>query len=218
MKKYLSYSEMYSWLNYRDDYYKHYIEGEIFEPNEKMILGTIVHKAMENPNFEWIKELKANGFNKNQQMMVRTILTNCVADKGTEPESTLTAETPEGTKLLCIVDSLDRSLGFLWEYKTCDSDDRWFQRMVDYNRQLSFCAYVYWLNCYQYFHRMRLVRMNVATGSVRRYDTCRSRRDITEMAKLIKTVVSEMKAEGIWEKRISSKDAIAKASQSKKNV
>lgn len=203
MKKYFSYSEFYTWCNDRERYYQTYIEGVETPPNDAMILGSIVHETLENPKKEWIKELKENKMHK-RIGVVRKLLDKMEPKKIGQPEVSMIAK-KDDVKLFSIFDGFDKKNRILNEYKTSDKES-WTQWRVDFNKQLSFYAWVYYLNCHSYFREMNLYFLDTKKGNVKTFKTIRSRRDIMLIEKEVLKAVDEIKKAGLWEKRLSRED------------
>lgn len=215
MKQYFSYSEFYQWNNYRDDFYKNYIEGKDFEPTDAMKLGSLVHKAIEEPNYPWKKELKELGMAE-RSLAIRKILDRVAIEDIEVHEKKLFATTPKGIELFGILDGFS-DFGYMNEFKTTDNSLYYNQRVADCQKQMSFYAYMYWLSYFQYFKRIRLMCLNVKKGTVQFYDTVRSSLDLKKIEEEIHTAVAEMKAEGVWEKRLSREER-AQINQTKLNL
>src|SRR3990167_7306878 len=144
MKDYLSFSEMCLFQTNPEEHYRRYVLGEESPMGPEANLGKIIHQAMENPKFNWIKELKDNKF-EHKELIVRKILDRGFQERGTEHEKWISTTLNNGTKLAGILDSFDKD-GYLWEYKTSEKPERWSQWIVDDHKQLSFYALIYWLN------------------------------------------------------------------------
>jgi len=205
MKRYFSYSEYNLWNRNRDEYYRRYILGEEEEPDEKMRLGTIIHRTIEDPRYNWLYELRQMGYKGKQIKNIRKLLDKAMLLRPKESEVTLTADL-EGVKLLAIFDGLDKNERILDEFKTTDNNDSWHQWRVDWDEQLSFYALVYYFSYHKYFREIRLHRINTTTGTIRTFYTIRSLRDVKEIEKKIKKTISEIKEAGWWEKRLSRKE------------
>ena len=203
MKKYFSYSELKQYLWDREKYIKQYIEGEEFVPNKEMQLGTIIHQAMADKKFDWLKELKAKGL-YDRRKIVRKILDKGEKYRPKQSEITMVAKEND-VSYLSIFDGLDKQNRELDEFKTSDKEN-WNQGIVDYHMQLSFYAYVYWLNCHQYFREIRLHYINTKKGTWQVFKTARSRRDLTEIKHKIIKVIDELHLQGLWDERLSRED------------
>ena len=204
MKQYLSYSEYWLWKNDKERYIKQYIEGEPQPTNEKMRIGTMVHKVIEDKRYDWLKEARDMGLSVEQVTKLRKIIDKIEPKRPQESEVVMRAMTSQGVKLLGIFDGFNKKGRELDEFKTYDTEYRWTQRVVDTNEQLSFYAYIYRLTYHTYFREIRLHAMNVKKGTVRTYITARGPKDISEIAYKIHECVNQMKREGIWTKRLSA--------------
>ena len=203
MKKFISYSEYLTWKNYRERYYDTYIKGIKNEPNEAMILGSVIHKALEEPKYEWIRELKKNNLG-NKIKIVRKLLDKAESKKVGKPEFTLIAK-KDDLKIFSIFDGFDKKERILNEWKTSDNE-KWSQKQLDIHLQLSFYAWVYYLTYHQFFTEIRLHFLNTKKGTIKTYKTVRSITDIKAIEKDVLKIVREIKDNGLWEKRLSKDD------------
>ena len=216
MKKYISYSELNCWESYNDKYYEQYVECKPFEPNRKMILGKIIHNAIENPHYKWLEEMNEHNFQKKKQLVARTLIDKMIWKlgeqqaknkiNGYEPEKKIGCDLDD-LKLFGIFDGFDSFNRELDEFKTTDNDDRWNQWTVDFDGQLSFYALILFQKYHSYFREIRLHRLNTVKGTLKTYRTTRSRLDVNRMQKRVTKAVAEMKFAGIWGKRKSRKEA-----------
>lgn len=203
MKTYFSYSEMRAWNYDKDKYIKTYIQGEQDEGSLEQRLGVIIHKALENPKYDWLKELRLMKYPTRKIAKVRLCLTKMTGKTPPGPEPILTCELRSGVKLLAKYDGIDKAARKMVENKTTDDDDRWNNWIVDLNDQISLYSLVWWMNMHSYFKEIILYRLNIAKGTVQPYPTSRSRRDHLYIEAKINKAVSEIKAAGLWEKRLS---------------
>lgn len=207
MKKYFSYSEMRLWLKDKDEYIRQYVEGEERESTPEMILGTIIHNVLENPYHPWIRELEAN--NMAERIPTITKLLGKMAFKRLpDPEFSITAKTKSGVLLFSKFDGFDKKQKLLAEYKTSDRPELWNKRIVDHHKQLSFYAYVYHRTYHSFFREIHLHYLNTAKGTLRTFTTARGIRDLRHIEDIIESVISEMKREGVWERRLSREDKV----------
>ena len=204
----LSASELSMWRKDKTLYMKRYVEGEAEEPNEQMKLGTLVHKAIENPTYPWLKEMVS--YPPETIKAVRKILDKEWKLRNGEPETVMRATTQNDIPLIAIFDCFNKAERTLDEYKITANKFRWNQYRVDVNFQLSFYAYVYYLNFHSYFTEMRLHQLNIATGSVKTFKTVRSKADVETMDRLVHYAVVEMKNAGVWEKRMTKDQRLKK--------
>jgi hypothetical protein len=200
LKKYFSYSEFYLYQHDPAKYIDRYINGVEQEPNPEMVLGTILHSAIENKKFDYLKALKESGLDK-KKFKVRKILDKVETKRPPKSEVSMFGETKSGIKLYGIFDGFDKENRELIEFKTA-SDDKWFQGRVDKLDQLSFYAYIYWLNSHAFFKEIRLYAINTEKATIKTFKTARSASDIWPMADSIEKVVKELKAFGLWDKRL----------------
>lgn len=202
----LSASELQLWRKDKAEYHKRYILGEYEPQNPRMRLGTIVHAAIEDPTSPWLKALTDEGYSYETVKAVRKILDKADKLRAPEREVGMRATTQNDIPLIAIFDGFNKNARTLDEYKTTENSKRWNQHAVDVNFQLSFYAYVYYLNFHSYFSEMRLHQLNVLTGNVRTFKTVRSKADIEIMDRLVHHAVVEMKNLGIWQKRLTKEE------------
>lgn len=206
----LSASELQLWRKDKDAYYKQYILGEYEPANAKMELGSLVHKAIEDPMYPWLKEMTDRQYSDETIKAVRKILDKADKIRAPEREVGMRATTAGDIPLIAIFDGFNKADRELDEYKTTDNKFRWNQYRVDVNFQLSFYAYVFYLNFHSFFTEMRLHQLNVASGSVKTFRTTRSRTDIETMDRLVTHAVAEMKVSGLWDKRLTKEERLKK--------
>lgn len=207
----LSASELALWRKDKNLYYKRYILGETEPPNEKMKLGTLIHKAIENPKYPWLKIMVDEKYDDTTIRMVRKIMDKIDMEgkfRDGKPEVVLRAETENGIPLIAIPDRLNKVTRKMRDYKTTDNKFRWNKYRVDVNFQLTFYAYVYHLLYHQYFTEMFLDRIYTVTGTILSIPTIRSKTDIDMMDRIVHRSVAEMKAAGIWEKRLTKEERL----------
>lgn len=206
MKKYFSPSEMFLWCKDREQYYDQYILGKPFEPNDKMKAGKIIHSYLADNRYPVVKELKELGFTNKRIVVVRKMLNKIEPKLLPEREKSMGADF-KGIRLFGIFDGFDKKNRILAEYKTMDESSRkWYNRDIDRNEQLSFYALIYKLSYFQYFKEIKLYRMNTERGTVQTIHTARGPKDLEYIAEKISKCVDEIKAENLWEKRLSRKE------------
>lgn len=204
MKENISYSEIALWYDNQDEYYKRYVLGEEQEPNELMEMGSLVHKAIADPKYPWLEELRKK-YTYKQIIPIRKCLTKMHKFKVPEHEVGYYTEVDD-LKMFCVFDGFDKKKGELSEYKsTFETKDRpqWSQYRVDYNKQLSFYAYAYWLNTHGFFHNIHLYWLDLVKGNVQHFETARGIMDINYIKAWVMNGVAGMKRAGVWSKRLS---------------
>jgi hypothetical protein len=194
--KALSFSEARLWFKSREEYYKRYILGKEFEPTEPQRIGRIVHAALENPAYSWLKEIPSN-----LKQNIRKVLDKI--EPLPEHEVVLTARTKYGLPLLAIFDGLDRKQRKLVDYKTFSGREAWSQFIVDDHLQFSFYAWIWKLTYHSYFSDIEIDAINLDKGTVRKFHTVRSRRDIEYVEGWTNQAVREIKEAGWWDKRLN---------------
>lgn len=205
MKKYVSYSEYRTWLYDRDEYVERYIKGVPMKPNKYMIHGTIVHKALETPTINWVKEMRDHDFTTKDISMTRKCLNKMAKKLPVESEIFMGA-TFDGFKIMGIFDGFNKKESELDEFKTCRDDGKWSQWRVDHDAQLTFYAWIYYAATHKLFHEIRLHRINVAKGTVKTFTTNRSINDIEKIQTAVNGFVETLKRIGIWERRLSRQE------------
>lgn len=211
MKSHISYSELSLWYRDRNEYYRQYIEGIESVPNEGMKVGKIIHSVVDDPRYDWLKELRLMGYNHSQIAPIREAITKLMTKRAPEREVCYRATMKDGTKLFCIFDGLGKPDRKLFEYKTSvESQEYWTQKYVDYHKQLSFYAFAYWLNTHHFFKEINLYYADLAKGNVKTIETARGRRDIDFIQEWIEQGIGQIKSAGLWEKRLSRKEIAEK--------
>lgn len=210
MKSTFSYTEMDLWIRDPNAYIRRYVEGIEDPPSDPMKLGRTIHKALEQPDYDWAAELQKDGFTEHKQSVVKKLLKKMEGKRLVGGEVTLRATTPNGVQLISILDGYDHPNKILGEYKTSDWTGQWTQYRVDENTQLSFYAYVFKLIYFSFFKDIQLHALNTQNGTVKSFHTARGPKDIAHIADLIDKTVQEMKDAGVWEQRLSREDKIKK--------
>lgn len=209
MKRFFSYTELRTFEHDRDDYYRQYIEGEQFEPNLSMKIGSAIHSYLERPDFPLIKELSAWPIEKERLETIGKMMKKLDAIRAPEREVSMIAKL-EDVKLFAKLDGFYKTDRVIVDFKTTDQPDNWQQRIVDYHPQLSFYAMVYWLTYRRFLTSILLYRIDTMTGSVTKRETIRSRTDIEAMKQRVLAAVEELKRFGWWEKRLSREEQLTK--------
>lgn len=205
MKKYISYSEMRLWDLNQEEYIRRYIKGEEQEPNKEMILGTIIHRTLEDPRYEFQKAMLDAGFNRRKIKTVRTLIDKMVPKLPPEREVKIGAQMAGDIELFSVFDGFDPEQRILYEYKTSENEI-WNQRIVNYHQQLDFYAMVYYLKFHSFFREIRLFFLNTKSGNVKTFKTARSIRDINMASYRVQKFYQQMIDRGLWNKRLSRED------------
>jgi len=209
MKKYVSFSELYLFNRDPKEWHRRYIDGIQFEPNDKMRLGSLFHKAVENKYYDWQHELVINGLYKYQKPFAKALQKIQPYLLG-EAEGSLIAKLPTGDDILCIFDRSSVSDRTVDDVKTYtnneDGREMWNQFIVDHHKQLTVYAVAWWLSKHQYLREMRIFATNLSKGNVHVYKTTRGPADIAIGLEWIINTVQKIKKTGLWEKRLGSKD------------
>ena len=204
MKQYLSFSECRLWYQNKDEYVRRYVLGQEQEPTKEQTLGKIVHAALEEPKYQWLKEMKQKGYSRKLQANVRTVLNKMNATLPPEREVVVTAKTKYGLNLLAVFDGLDRRQRRLYDYKTYSGKHEAFnQWIVDDHMQFSFYAWIWRLTYHQYFSDIEIDAINLDKATIKRYHTVRSSRDVEQVEAWANQAVREMRKEKVWDKRLS---------------
>lgn len=206
MKSAFSHSELRLYQYSPDKYYERYVLGKDDQPNKSMQLGSIIHAAIENQMYGWQAELKEKGFTRGQMIAVRTLLDKIRPKLPTTMGHEIMRFAESDIRLMAIYDGYDEKEKTLYEFKTSDNRDRWNQFIVDTHQQLSFYAYIHYLNTHSYLRNIKLFFLDTKRGNVQLFETVRSYRDIQDIKEKINKTVLELKKRGWWEKRLSRKD------------
>lgn len=207
MKEYLSYSELDLWYRDKPEHYRRYVEGIFPEPTEQMKLGTMIHKVMEDPKYDWLKELREN-YPHIEIAPIRKAIDKLMAKRdkdGAEHEAKYRAELGD-IKLFCVFDAFDKSERLLTDYKTSFRAKAWTPSRADYDKQFSLYALAHWLNTHSFFKTVTVRSIDLSKGNVETIETARDRMSIDFISKWIEIGVYDMKQAGVWEKRLSKEE------------
>jgi len=207
MKQYLSFSEVKLWYSDKTEYIKRYVNGVETPPTPAQELGKIVHAALENERYPWLKAMKGK-YPRRLQVNVRKVLTKLWPLRLPEAEVVVTARTKDGLELLGIFDGLDRKQRRLVDYKTFTDREPWSQWIVDDHKQFSFYAWLWQLTYHSYFSDIEIDAINLGKGTVRRFHTVRDRSSISYIEGWVRQAVREMKQAGVWNRRLSQKEKL----------
>lgn len=202
-KHHFSQSELYLWNSDRDAYIRKYIEGVEELPTRAQTQGILIHEAIKDEKFPIVEKMKEAGFLRGEIFRAKKALDKIV--RAPEREKPLVCDFA-GIKLITIPDGIDLDKKELYEYKTTDNIHAWTQRRVDLADQLSFEALVYHQLFHSYFRIIRLWRILTTKGTVKKFETARSYRDLLYIGDKIKSAVYEIQRAGLWEKRLSRED------------
>ena len=225
MIKALSYSEYYQYTHDGSAWYEQYVLGWEKSPNDKMIFGKKIHNEIENRLnaedakvreeqdkclIEWLKEqgVELKRIANIQKVLAKKELQHIKRKAigiNVRREVAMGAEF-DGIPLFGYFDGLDVKFRLLDEDKTVEESGKWHQPRVDNNEQLSFYALIFWLNFHSYFREINLNQINTVKGTMKTFDTVRSKADIEEMKRAIKQIKEEMDYYGFWEIRLTSKE------------
>ena len=133
--QYLSWSQIYTYLNDPQDYFNKYVLGIWPEPNEAMKLGSIYHKAFENPeNKIWIEELRKENFTSDKERMIWDAIKYLNKFKWPNERELKIRTSYLPIDLLGIYDGYTTNV--ITEYKTGKAN--WTQARVNDDNQLKF--------------------------------------------------------------------------------
>jgi hypothetical protein len=218
MKKAASFSELYLYTRDKERYIKRYVEG-VDEPEDeaserRMLLGKICHAALENPNYRWEKALIDGGFQEKIPVF-QTVLGKLAFKRLGKPEFPLMAKTRVGDNLFALLDDIDPKQHILNEYKTYNSDgtdgEKWFPNIVAQHKQISFYNWMYSLSRHRNFRVIFLYAIDLTNATVKTFETQRGPHDNEFIRGWAEGIIAEMKAEGLWEKRLSREDRVRQA-------
>ena len=205
MKQYISYSELALLERDKDEYYRVYIKGEEQEENEAMKVGKIIHKTIEDSRYDWLKELREMGFTAKRLIPIRKALNKLETKKMPEREVGYRAKLND-INLFCVFDGFDKENKAICDYKTSIDGNLWNQKMVDFNKQLSFYALAWHLNTHGFFKEMILYAVDLDRGNVKTFKTARGVKDIFDARRWVEGLVNEIKRAGLWEKRLTREE------------
>src|SRR3990167_2849357 len=207
MKEFISYSEIRLWYQDKKEYLKRYVNGIETPPTPAQELCKIVHSALEDECYPWLRAMKGK-YPRRTQVNARKVLTKLWPLRLPEAEAVITATTKDGIRLLGIFDGLDRKQRKLVDYKTFTEREPWSQWIVDDQKQFSFYAWLWHLTYHSYFSDIEIDAINLGKGTVRRFHTVRDRGSISYIEGWAMQSVREMKQTKIWNRRLSKKERL----------
>lgn len=209
MKETIDYSELSLYEENPEEHYQRYVLGEeiIYAPDQKrrMMLGTIVGNYAEDPTYDFVKEMKANGFENELILKVQKLYPR-IQNSG-EHQAVLKVDMGQGVILKAKVDRFVKDARIIDDYKTTEQDFAWNQRKVDENKQLSVYNFAYLENYHKPLRELAIAEINLSkNGRFKRWLTQRGPRDMDYIRGWMWGLVDKMKREGIWDKRLSRKE------------
>ena len=191
--QYLSWSQIYTYLNDPQDYFNKYVLGIWPEPNEAMKLGSIYHKAFENPeNKIWIEELRKENFTSDKERMIWDAIKYLNKFKWPNERELKIRTSYLPIDLLGIYDGYTTNV--ITEYKTGKAN--WTQQRVNDDNQLKL---------YSLIHKMKwnvmptviLHSFNTTSGRCKTFKVKHKVRDLQEIKRMVKEAHKGITL-GIW--------------------
>ena len=205
--KALSYSETKLWYKNKDEYVRRYVLGQENEPTFDQMIGKIVHAALEEPRYPWLKQMREMKCRPKLVANAGIILRKMAPRLLPEREVVLVGTTRYKIKLLTIFDGLHRKEKRLQDYKTYGATDKghepWNQYIVNDHFQFSFYAWNWSLIFHSFFSDIEIDTINLGKGRVKVFHTARSMRDIEAVEHWAMEAIREMKHEKVWDKRLT---------------
>ena len=209
MKETIDYSELSLYEENPEDHYKRYVLGEELEytPEQKrrMDLGTIVGNYAENPTYDFVKEMKASGFENELILKVQRLYPR-IQNSG-DHQVVMLVDMGPGVRLKVKLDRFVKAERIIDDYKTTESEFVWSQRKVDENKQLSVYNFAYLANYHKPLRELAIAEINLSkNGRFKRWLTQRGPRDMDYIRSWMWELVDKMKRDKIWDKRLSRQE------------
>jgi len=190
---YLSYSAFELYQTDPMEFYQQYFIGRIDRTTPKMTLGKIFQEAWSNPKYDYVTELKNEGFTSNQARIITTALghkqTVQLPKSKCEKKHTVIGE-GLNYPILGIFDGDDEAAQLVVENKF---GAPWNQQRVDSHRQLTWYALIVKIKR-GYIPKLLLQSINSKTGIPSKYWTRRTRFDIDCLVHDINNMVARVEA------------------------
>lgn len=168
---YLSYSRINLYHHNPQEYYLTYVLGHKRKATAKMDFGSIGHKALAEPGYDWKRALHRQRFLSHDVMVMERAIREHPKYKRREIEFVVDFE---GTKLYGWIDAMGP--GVIGETKF-SAPGTWNQQIVDEDPQIGF----YWLVATMLGHKVSkawLHAVNSRTGEVTNMPTKRLKQDL----------------------------------------
>lgn len=204
MKRSVSYSELSCWERDKQEYEDRYIRGIEKEPTREMKIGTMVHRVISAPDYEWLKTAKELGVPIPETTKV---INKALAVRPDDVDVKMIAKLKD-VEIFISMDALDKRNRVMDEYKTTDKP-HWWPSQVHTFFQIDIYALVYYLVNHQFLREINLRELDYMKGNMRTIKTIRSDRDNRATSDRVLGIVSEIKKAGLWEKRLSRKERYA---------
>lgn len=201
VKSYLSWSEINSYRQDPNQYYVDYIMGVSNPPNQRMVYGSVIHKALESDQTPEELEvvLKEKEFKK-KDISIGKLLLSCPKGQGREVMLYVHHKDLE-CDLYLILDGLDITpTPRIIEYKTAGGYSWKAQSEVDKHGQLTLYATAFKL-LYNIIPDISLYRLDTKNGEIIEWKTKREEQDIQNMITIINETVRELKVRKWWDRR-----------------
>ena|SRR3990167_3422909 len=201
--KALSWSEFWLYTNRPDDYYSEYVLGIKGEPSREMILGNVIHLALEGA--DWKTEFKKHNFTTDYERTIEEILKyqfpNIPEREVWLGDYGKIYPQIESAGIAARVDGVDTKNHIIYENKT--SKSFWTQEKADTHGQLTLYSFIY-REKYGVIPSLVLFSINVGNGKVKMIETKRSEFQINEFITQVRQMVADLKSRGWWDKRVST--------------
>ena len=196
----ISWSEWYVfYMKGEEAYYKQYIEGIREPPNQKMILGSVIHKMIEDPKYHWKQALNNAYFTSDIVRAVSKIEIPNVDIN--ELDLTIEGELPCRAIIDGVDIDLDDDIVMGYEWKT--SSSYWTQEKSDEHKQITHYCYCLWKK-YKRLIPFRLLSINTKNGKHRSFYTPRTMEQIMAWEQNLIAFRDDLINRGWWDKKISS--------------
>jgi hypothetical protein len=198
-KRYVSYSEINTYYNYgKEVYYKSYILGIREAPSRPMVFGSLTHRMLSEPKFDYEKAIVDAGF----------------TDDFIRIGKSFKSRTPRCSKhevgwfvdfqdfsLYAGIDGTDEEC--LTEYKT--SSAFWTPQRVEEDEQMTHYTFCYKLK-YGKLLPFRLICLNTKNGKVKEFRTHRTEEQLKKWEEKLIQFKSDLINDNYWDKKCKFAD------------
>lgn len=193
-KRYISYSELYCFYEYGNDiYFQSYILGIRTPASPQMKYGSIIHKMLAEPNYDFEKNIVENKFTSDFIRIAKEINKN--TPRCDKHEEGLFVECDDFC-LYAGIDGIERER--LTEYKTGASF--WTQERVNENEQITHYTLSWWKK-YNEILPFRLISMNTKNGKVKEFFTHRTKEQMENYYQKLLKFKEELIFLDWWDKK-----------------
>lgn len=200
-KRYISFSEYWTFYNKgQQEYFNSYILGIKTPSSPQMKFGSIIHKMLADPKFDFEKDIIENKFTSDFIRIAKDI--NKRTPRCEKHEVGLFIDLPEFS-LYAGLDGVDKEV--LTEYKT--SSSFWTQEKVNEDEQITHYSLT-WYKKNNDILPFRLINMNTKNGKVKEFRTYRRKEQIENYYQKLLKFKNELIELKWWDKKTKFKNRI----------